>query len=151
MVPKRLARSVRRRDRDSLAARGVRLSLGADDDDPNDPMGKCFFNSPFAMFAEFEVDLLRMRTREGMAIARARGKLRSNAPKLGARRRAHLITLHEGGRAGADTTPNLLRGAEAPSAGWRRRGPRPSSALPSGRCQTSLRLSQRRELGDRRA
>ena len=29
-----------------------------------------------ATFAEFEVDLLRLRTREGMAIARAKGKLR---------------------------------------------------------------------------
>jgi DNA invertase Pin-like site-specific DNA recombinase len=35
-------------------------------------MGKCFFNI-LATFAEFEVDLLLMRTREGMAIARATG------------------------------------------------------------------------------
>ena len=34
-----------------------------------------FFNI-LATFAEFEVDLLRMRTREGMAVARAKGKLR---------------------------------------------------------------------------
>ena len=33
-------------------------------------MGKMFFNI-LATFAEFEVDLLRMRTREGMAVARA--------------------------------------------------------------------------------
>lgn len=35
--------------------------------DPFDPMGKMFFNilATFT-FAEFEVDLLRMRTREGM-------------------------------------------------------------------------------------
>jgi hypothetical protein len=31
---------------------------------PPDPMGKCFFNI-LATLAEFEVDLLRMRTREG--------------------------------------------------------------------------------------
>jgi DNA invertase Pin-like site-specific DNA recombinase len=59
-------------------------------------MGKCFFNI-LATFAEFEVDLLRMRTREGMAIARANGKLKGKAPKLGARQRAHLIKLHEAG------------------------------------------------------
>jgi DNA invertase Pin-like site-specific DNA recombinase len=59
---------------DSLAARGVRLSLGGTIYDPADPMGKCVFNI-LATFAEFEVDLLRMRTREGMAIARAKGKL----------------------------------------------------------------------------
>src|SRR5204862_5664818 len=93
-VPKldRLARSVpdARAIGDSLAARGVRLSLAGSVYDPSDPMGKCFFNI-LATFAEFEVDLLRMRTREGMAIARANGKLRGKAPKLGARQRAHLI------------------------------------------------------------
>jgi len=100
VVPKldRLARSVpdARAIGDSLAARGVRLSLGGTIYDPNDPMGKCFFNI-LATFAEIEVDLLRMRTGEGMAIARANGKLRGKAPKLGARQRAHLITLHEAG------------------------------------------------------
>ena len=35
-----------------------------------------------ATFAEFEAGLIRMRTREGMAIARARGKLRGRRPKL---------------------------------------------------------------------
>jgi DNA invertase Pin-like site-specific DNA recombinase len=35
-------------------------------------------------FAEFEVDLLPMRTREGMAIARANGKLKGKPPKLSA-------------------------------------------------------------------
>ena len=78
VVPKldRLARSVpdARAIGDSLAARGVRLSVAGTVYDPNDPMGKMFFNI-LATFAEFEVDLLRMRTREGMAIARANGKL----------------------------------------------------------------------------
>ena len=37
-------------------------------------MGKMFFNI-LATFAEFEADLIRMRAREGMAIARAKGKL----------------------------------------------------------------------------
>lgn len=68
VVPKldRLAWSVpdARAIGDSLAARGVRLSLGGSVYDANDPMGKCFFNI-LGTFAEFEVDLLRMRTREG--------------------------------------------------------------------------------------
>ncbi|MFM0114648.1 recombinase family protein [Paraburkholderia nemoris] len=34
--------------------------------DPVDPMGKMFFNI-IATFAEFEADLIRLRTREGMA------------------------------------------------------------------------------------
>jgi DNA invertase Pin-like site-specific DNA recombinase len=83
VVPKldRLARSVpdARAIGDSLAARRVRLSLGGSVYDPSDPMGKYFFNI-LAAFAEFEVDLLRMRTREGMAIARAKGRLKGNAP-----------------------------------------------------------------------
>jgi DNA invertase Pin-like site-specific DNA recombinase len=50
-------------------------------------MGKMFFNI-LAAFAEFEVDLLRMRTREGMAVARAKGKLHG----LPQRARLHLVT-----------------------------------------------------------
>jgi hypothetical protein len=69
---------------DSLVARNIRLQLGTMVCDPSDPMGKMFFNI-LATFAEFEVDLLRMRTREGMAIARAKGKLKGRAPKLSAR------------------------------------------------------------------
>jgi len=55
---------------DTLARRGVVLSLGGRIYDPDDPMGKMFFNI-LATFAEFGVDLIRMRTREGMAVAHA--------------------------------------------------------------------------------
>jgi DNA invertase Pin-like site-specific DNA recombinase len=100
VVPKldRLARSVpdARAIGDSLAGRGVRLSLGGTVYDPSDPMGKMFFNI-LATFAEFEVDLLRMRTREGMAIARANGRLKGKQPKLTSRQRAHLLDLHHAG------------------------------------------------------
>jgi DNA invertase Pin-like site-specific DNA recombinase len=100
VVPKldRLARSVpdAREIGDSLVARGVRLSLGGSIYDPADPMGKMFFNI-LATFAEFEVDLLRMRTREGMAVARAKGKLKGKQPKLNARQQAHLLKEHATG------------------------------------------------------
>jgi DNA invertase Pin-like site-specific DNA recombinase len=59
-------------------------------------MGKMFFNI-LATFAEFEVDLLSLRTREGMAIARANGKLKGKPPKLSARQHAHLVKLLETG------------------------------------------------------
>jgi DNA invertase Pin-like site-specific DNA recombinase len=59
-------------------------------------MAKMFFNI-LATFAEFEVDLLRMRTREGMAIARAKGRLKGRAPKLSLGRQAHLLKLHAAG------------------------------------------------------
>jgi DNA invertase Pin-like site-specific DNA recombinase len=101
VVPKldRLARSVpdARDIGDSLAARGVKLSLGGQIYDPTDPMGKMFFNI-LATFAEFEVDLLRMRTREGMAIAKAKGKLKGKQPKLSARQQAHLVAQHHSGQ-----------------------------------------------------
>jgi DNA invertase Pin-like site-specific DNA recombinase len=103
VVPKldRLARSVpdARDIGDSLVARGVKLSLGGtsyDPSDPSDPMGKMFFNI-LATFAEFEVDLLRMRTREGMAVAQAKGKLRGRQPKLSSAQQAHLVKLHASG------------------------------------------------------
>ena len=100
VVPKldRLARSVpaARDIGDSLTARGVKLSLGGTLYDPADAMGKMFFNI-LATFAEFEVDLLRMRTREGMAVARAKGKLKGKQPKLTARQQSHLVLQHQSG------------------------------------------------------
>jgi DNA invertase Pin-like site-specific DNA recombinase len=100
VVPKfdQLARSVpdAREIGDSLVARSIRLQLGTMVYDPSDPMGKMFFNI-LATFAEFEVDLLRMRTREGMAITRAKGKLKGRAPKPSATRQAHLLKLHGDG------------------------------------------------------
>ena len=100
VVPKldRLARSVpdARDIGDTLVTRGVRLSLGGSVYDPADPMSKMFFNM-LAVFAEFEADLLKMRTREGMAVARARGKLKGRQPKLSARQQAELVRMHATG------------------------------------------------------
>ncbi|MGN9844221.1 recombinase family protein [Nonomuraea sp. H19] len=100
VVPKldRLARSVpdARQIGDSLVARGVKLSVGGTLYDPGDPMGKMFFNI-LATFAEFEVDLLRLRTREGMAIACSKGKLKGKQPKLSARQQAELVRMHSSG------------------------------------------------------
>tara|TARA_R110002110_G_scaffold87583_1_gene228112 strand:- start:254 stop:631 length:378 start_codon:yes stop_codon:yes gene_type:complete len=79
-----------------LAAQGVALSLGGQVHDPNDPMGKMFFNI-LATFAEFEVDLLRMRTREGMAVARAKGKLKGRQPKLSKKQQHELVRMHHAG------------------------------------------------------
>jgi len=97
VVPKldRLARSVpdARAIADSLIARGVKLALGASVYDPADPMGKMFFNI-LATFAEFEADLIRMRTREGMAIARAKGKLRGKQPKLSDKQQKELRRMY---------------------------------------------------------
>ena len=94
----RLARSVpdARAIADRLRERGVKLALGRALYDPADPMGKMFFNI-LATFAEFEADLIRMRTREGMAIARARGKLRGKQPKLSDKQQRELCRMHATG------------------------------------------------------
>ena len=42
--------------------------------DPNDPIGRLLF-SVLALITEFRSDLIRMRTREGMKIAKAKGRL----------------------------------------------------------------------------
>ena len=100
VVPKldRLARSVpdARNIADSLVARGVKLALGPSLYDPSDPMGKMFFNI-LATFAEFEADLIRLRTREGMAIARAKGKLRGKQPKLSEKQQNELRRMRDTG------------------------------------------------------
>ena len=74
----------------------VKLALGASVYDPADPMGKMFFNI-LATFAEFEADLIRLRTREGMAIARAKGKLRGKSPKLSDKQQKELRRMHDTG------------------------------------------------------
>ena len=69
-VPKldRLAQSVpdARFIADALVIRGVRLALGSSIYDPDDPIGKMFFNI-LATFAEFGANLIRLRTRESMS------------------------------------------------------------------------------------
>ncbi len=101
VVPKldRLARSVpdARSIADELADRGVTLALGQSRYDPADPMGKMFFNI-LATFAEFEADLIRLRTREGMKIARAKGRLRGKQPKLSDKQQKELGRMHGTGQ-----------------------------------------------------
>ena len=81
---------------EQLEKKGVKLALGASVNHPTDPMGKMFFNI-LATFAEFEADLIRMRTREGMAIARAKGKLRGKQPKLSEKQQKELSRMHASG------------------------------------------------------
>ena len=118
VVPKldRLARSVpdARAIADLLRERGVKLALGRALYDPGDPMGKLFFNI-LATFAEFEADLIRMRTREGMAIARARGKLRGKQPKLSDRQQRELCRMHATGEYSISDLAELCSVQDQPS------------------------------------
>ena len=90
----RLARSLpdARAIAEDLTKRKVRLSLGGSVYDPTDPVGRLLFNV-LAMVAEFEADLIRSRTREGMRVAKAKGHLRGKQPKLNPRQEAHLVEL----------------------------------------------------------
>jgi len=101
----RLARSLpdAREILDDLTKREVKLSLGGSVHDPTDPVGRLLFNV-LAMVAEFESDLIRLRTRDGMKVAKAKGRLRGKQPKLNPRQEAHLVTLH---RAGEHSTAEL--------------------------------------------
>ena len=100
VVPKldRLARSVpdARAIADRLQVQVVKLALGGAQYDPGDPMGRMFFNI-LATFAEFEADLIRLRTRVGMIMARAKGKLRGKQPKLSDRQQRELCRMHATG------------------------------------------------------
>jgi DNA invertase Pin-like site-specific DNA recombinase len=101
----RLARSLpdARDILEELTSREVKLSIGGSVHDPTDPVGRLLFNV-LAMVAEFESDLIRLRTKEGMRVAKAKGRLRGRQPKLNPRQEAHLVALH---RAGAHSTAEL--------------------------------------------
>ncbi len=108
----RLARSVpdARDIADELTRKGVKLSIGGSVHDPTDPVGKSLFNA-LAMVAEFEVDLSRLRTREGMKVAKAKGRLKGKQPKLSAAQQKHLVTLYnEGGHTSTELAELLQVG-----------------------------------------
>jgi len=88
---------------EDLTARGVKLNIDGSVHDPTDPVGRLLFNV-LGMIAEFESDLIRMRTREGMKIAKAKGRLRGKQPKLKPAQEAHLVELW---RAGKHTSAEL--------------------------------------------
>ena len=92
----RLARSIRDAQdiAEELQTKGVTLRLGASAYDPTDPMGRMMFNV-MATFAEFEADLIRMRTKEGMAVAKAKGRLKGKKPKLSTVQEKHLVELYQ--------------------------------------------------------
>ena len=94
----RLARSLRDAKDiiDELTAKDVKLSIGGTVHDPNNPVGRLRFNV-LAMVAEFESDLIRARTREGMQVAQAKGRLRGKQPKLSNAQQKHLMEVHNAG------------------------------------------------------
>jgi DNA invertase Pin-like site-specific DNA recombinase len=81
---------------DELTVTGVKLSMGGSVHYPTDPVGRLLFDV-LAMVAEFESDLIRARTREGMQVAKAKGRLRGNQPKLSTAQQRHPMEVHLAG------------------------------------------------------
>ncbi|MCU1531795.1 MAG: resolvase [Arthrobacter sp.] len=75
----------------------MKLNIGGSIHNPTDPVGRLLFNV-LAMVAEFESDLIRARTREGMQVAKAKGRLRGTQPKLSKSQEARLISLYKEGQ-----------------------------------------------------
>ena len=101
----RLARSLSdaRNIVEKLTEAGVKLNIGGSVHDPTDTIRQLLYNV-LGMIAEFESDLIRMRTREGMKVAKAKGRLRGKQPKLKPAQEAHLVELWH---AGAHTSAEL--------------------------------------------
>lgn len=103
----RLARSIT--DAHEIAGeledKGVALNIGGSIYDPQDPMGKLLF-SVLGMIAEFNADIIRSRTREGMQVAKAKGRLRGKKPKLSRPQEELLVKMH---RDGEHTTGELAQ------------------------------------------
>ena len=97
----RLGRSVL--DLHAIAAqlqnKGAALSIGGSVRNPTDPIDKFFF-SILASLAEFESDLIRARTKEGVAIAKAEGRMVGRAPKLTLLQHKKLLADYESGEYG---------------------------------------------------
>lgn len=81
---------------EEVTALGTTLSIGGNTYVPSDPMSKLLVNV-LAMVAEFERDLIVQRTREGMDIARQKGKLRGKKPKLSDKQSQAMLDLYDQG------------------------------------------------------
>jgi DNA invertase Pin-like site-specific DNA recombinase len=79
-----------------LSARGVRFALGGSVYDWNDPFARMFLQI-LAVIAEFEANLIRQRTREGMQIARQNGKLRGKQSRLKPAQDREIRRMHDSG------------------------------------------------------
>lgn len=94
----RLARSLpdARNIVQELTSCGVTFQLGTTVHDPTDPLAGLLLNI-LSLVSEFENSLLRSRTREGMQLAKAKGRLQGKKPKLSPKQEEHLVSLHAAG------------------------------------------------------
>lgn len=81
----------------TLEEKGVQLEVLEQSIDTSSAEGKLFFTM-VAAFAEFEREIMRARTKDGLAAARARGRLGGRKPKLSKAQSLEIIRLYGEGR-----------------------------------------------------
>ena len=81
----------------ALEDKGVQLEVLEQSIDTSTPEGKLFFTM-VAAFAEFERQIMRSRTMDGLAAARARGRLGGRKPKLSEKQITEVSRLYSEGR-----------------------------------------------------
>lgn len=79
---------------EQLYDRGAALPIRSSVHDPKDAVGRLLLNA-LAMTAKFEADLLSQRTKEGLTIAKANGRLKGKPPKLSERQASKLREEHD--------------------------------------------------------
>jgi DNA invertase Pin-like site-specific DNA recombinase len=79
---------------DDLRKEGITLEILSGTFNRDDPMGEAFFQMT-GVFAQLERDLIRQRTNEGLASARARGRKGGRRAKLTAAQAAEVKRLYE--------------------------------------------------------
>jgi hypothetical protein len=140
-----------------VVRRIVKLSLGGWIHDPTDPVGRHLFNV-LGMVAECKADLIWLRTREGMQVAKAKGRLRGKLPKLKPNQAKHLLELHDLGtvagiwqRAGEPVQFRHTKVSPARQAASASRRPGRSRFVPSGRGRRRCSRRRPRARAPRRA
>lgn len=79
-----------------LSSRGAQLNIAGIHHDPASCSGATLSNF-LEMMAEFEADLVYARTRQGMQLAKEKGRLRGKPPKLSPAQETHLVFVYSEG------------------------------------------------------
>ena len=103
----------------ALEDKGVQLEVLERSIDTSTPEGKLFFTM-VAAFAEFERQIMRSRTMDGLAAARARGRLGGRKPKLSEKQITEVTRLYNEGKSVQDiadlfavSRPTIYRALES--------------------------------------
>lgn len=92
----------------TIAAKGAGFRALAEDIDTTTPAGRLVFHV-FASIAQFERERIAERTREGLAAARARGRVGGRPPALSPMQKAEVIRLRDAEGRGIAEIARLFR------------------------------------------